>query len=180
MARGEHDDPVKDQATYKSFAASKNFFRAPLDDEAAVDKWLRNFADELWDRVTKDREAHARAPTSCTVSVTRGGEHRFTGTVGATSATRAGALSVGWGGSPKTVYDAARACFRRWAGEKHAGGGFGITVLGVTVSNFEDLQKEGKGGGIMALFKKPSARSPRARTSGRSASRSRRAQAAMP
>ncbi|KAH8051617.1 hypothetical protein JL720_15105 [Aureococcus anophagefferens] len=162
MARGEHDDPVKDQATYKSFAASKNFFRAPLDDEAAVDKWLRNFADELWDRVTKDREAHARAPTSCTVSVTRGGEHRFTGTVGATSATRAGALSVGWGGSPKTVYDAARACFRRWAGEKHAGGGFGITVLGVTVSNFEDLQKEGKGGGIMALFKKPSGRSPRA------------------
>ena len=162
MARGEHDDPVKDQATYKSFAASKNFFRAPLDDEAAVDKWLRNFADELWDRVTKDREAHARAPTSCTVSVTRGGEHRFTGTVGATSASRAGALSVGWGGSPKTVYDAARACFRRWAGEKHAGGGFGITVLGVTVSNFEDLQKEGKGGGIMALFKKPSGRSPRA------------------
>ncbi|KAH8055657.1 hypothetical protein JL722_7999 [Aureococcus anophagefferens] len=106
--------------------------------------------------------APTRAPTSCTVSVTRGGEHRFTGTVGATSATRAGALSVGWGGSPKTVYDAARACFRRWAGEKHAGGGFGITVLGVTVSNFEDLQKEGKGGGIMALFKKPSGRSPRA------------------
>ncbi|KAH8072055.1 hypothetical protein JL721_3964 [Aureococcus anophagefferens] len=55
MARGEHDDPVKDQATYKSFAASKNFFQ-PLGNEAA----RRQVAAEFRGRALGPRDQDRR------------------------------------------------------------------------------------------------------------------------
>ena len=55
--------------TYKSFAASKNFYREALDTDEAVDAWLKKFSEELWERITKDREKHNRAPTNVTISV---------------------------------------------------------------------------------------------------------------
>ena len=73
MARGTYRDPVVHRMTYKSFAASKNFYREALDTDEAVDAWLKKFSEELWERVTKDREKHNRAPTNVTISVNRGG-----------------------------------------------------------------------------------------------------------
>ena len=58
--------------------------------------------------------------------------------------TRTGPVSIGWGGSPKVIYEAARRLFRKWASDKSS---FSISILGIGVSNFEDLQKEGKGVG---------------------------------
>ena len=45
MARGTYRDPVVHRMTYKSFAASKNFYREALDTDEAVDAWLKKFSE---------------------------------------------------------------------------------------------------------------------------------------
>ena len=151
MARGTYRDPVVHRMTYKSFAASKNFYREALDTDEAVDAWLKKFSEELWERVTKDREKHNRAPTNVTISVNRGGS----------GVTRTGPLSIGWVGSAAVVHDGAVGLWRRYAQSLQPP--YQIQTLGVGVGNFVDLPKEGKGGGIMNLFKstKPASSSPR-------------------
>ena len=151
MARGTYRDPVVHRMTYKSFAASKNFYREALDTDEAVDAWLKKFSEELWERVVKDREKHNRAPTNLTLPVTRGG----------TGVTRPGAVAIGLVGSAAVVHDGAVGLFRRYAQELKPP--YQIQTLGVGVGNFVDLPKEGKGGGIMNLFKstKPASSSPR-------------------
>ena len=146
MARGTYRDPVVHRMTYKSFAASKTFFRTPLDTNEAAEAWLKKFSEEIWERVTKDREKHGRAPTNVTISVNTGGN----------GVSRTEKLSIGWVGSAAVVHDGAVRLFRRFVHDLRPP--LGIQTLGVGVGNFEDLPKEGKGGGIMNLFKstKPS------------------------
>ena len=80
---------------------------------------------------------------------------------GGSSVSRTGSLSIGWVGSAAVVHDGAVGLFRRYAQSIQPP--YRIQTLGVGVGNFVDLPKEGKGGGIMNLFKstKPASSSPR-------------------
>ena len=79
-------------------------------------------------------------------------------------ASRRRQLKVGWGSSELAVADAARTLARRWVREAGAtDGALDVRVLGVTLGNFEKLEKEGRGGGIARFFAAGSAAAPKPR-----------------
>ncbi|QQP52330.1 DNA polymerase etalike, partial [Caligus rogercresseyi] len=84
LGQGLDDEPVKERELPKSIGCSKNF-RGPknrLDSLEKVQKWLKMLADELSERLIKDKESNARVARTLNVnlwlegqsgSVSRGG-----------------------------------------------------------------------------------------------------------
>ena len=129
VVSGRYAEPVKDRSTYKSFGASKTFYRKPLGTLNDVQQWLDGLAQEITARILKDRDENGRAPTNATISLTDDGKH----------VTRTEKISFGWVGTLKTIQQAADRLFRRWANNRRS---FTITSLGLGVSNFEDLPQK--------------------------------------
>ena len=141
IVQGTYAEPVADRDLYKSFGASKTFFRNPLLTFSAVDKWLQGLVLEITDRTLKDRSLNTRAPTNATIHVTDDGKQ----------ASRTEKISFGWTGTLKTIQTSADRLFRRWADTKKH---FSITVLGLNVSNFEPLPPLGKTTSLLSLLHK--------------------------
>lgn len=70
LCRGTDQQAVSVRTLVKSIACSKNFFgKSALTNEKETRGWLTSLATELVERVSLDRKAHKRVPTSLTVHV---------------------------------------------------------------------------------------------------------------
>ena len=88
ISRGKDDDPVKARDLPKSIGCSKAFAGPKmLDTSEKVEFWLTQLAEEVCERLTKDRSENGRVATGINVSVAieGGGRHMVS---------RAGALKV--------------------------------------------------------------------------------------
>lgn len=132
VCSGTYAEPVKDRSSYKSFASSKTFYKQPLCSVEDCVPWLASFAAELWHRIEDDRAVRHRAPTNVTVSIYTENKN----------VTRTEKISIGSGGSMHQIQQAGARLIRKWAGSlPPQDRNWKIKVLGLTVSNFEDLPK---------------------------------------
>lgn len=127
VCSGNFSEPVKDRASYQSFASSKTFYSKPLDSLEACEPWITSFAAELWKRIEDDRAARRRAPTNVTVSLC------FDRHI-----TRTEKISIGWGGSAQLIEQIGNRLLRKWSRSLHSAD-WRIIVLGLSVSNFIEL-----------------------------------------
>jgi len=97
MAQGLDQDPVKERDLPKSVGCSKNF-RGPqmLDTRAAVEHWISQLAEEVCERLEKDRKANNRVARGLHVGIGFEGDQAWSA-----ARSRAG---------PLASYDAAKIC----------------------------------------------------------------------
>ena len=83
MARGLDEDPVKERELPKSVGCSKNF-RGPqmLDTRAGVEHWLSQLAEEVCERLEKDRKVNSRVARGLHVGVGSEGDRGYVSRAG--------------------------------------------------------------------------------------------------
>eukprot|EP00928_Gymnodinium_smaydae_P056801 TRINITY_DN4011_c1_g4_i1.p1 TRINITY_DN4011_c1_g4~~TRINITY_DN4011_c1_g4_i1.p1 ORF type:complete len:708 (-),score=134.94 TRINITY_DN4011_c1_g4_i1:302-2425(-) len=75
MASGRDDAAVEQRPFSKSIGGGKNFSgsrglsRGPLDTYAALEVWVRNFAEDVWARLEEEEEVNERSATQIVVHV---------------------------------------------------------------------------------------------------------------
>ena len=83
MARGLDEDPVKERELPKSVGCSKNF-RGPqmLDTRAGVEHWISQLAEEVCERLEKDRKVNSRVARGLHVGVGSEGDRGYVSRAG--------------------------------------------------------------------------------------------------